>query len=105
MAWLLASPVWATVDINTAPQSELEAVPGIGPVKAQAIIDYRRIHGPFASLEDLDHVRGFGKTTIEKLRGHLRVRPVQAAPAVVKQEIRWSRPKTQEACPGCPLRK
>ncbi len=100
----LALPVWAGVDINTAPQSELEAVRGIGPVKARAIIDHRKERGPFRSLDDLDDVRGFGKATIEKLRGELMVAPVVAKPMPVKQEIRWSRPQSQEACPGCPRR-
>jgi competence protein ComEA len=99
-----ALPAWAGVDINTAPQSELEAVRGIGPVKARAIIDHRNAHGPFRSLDDLDDVRGFGKATIEKLRGELVVTPGAARPAVVKQEIRWSRPARRENCPGCPPR-
>ncbi len=89
----LALPVWAGVDINTAPQSELEAVRGIGPVKARSIIDHRALHGPFKSLDDLDAVRGFGKATIEKLRGELVVVPATVKPVPVKQEIRWSRPK------------
>lgn len=97
----LALPAWAGVDINTAPQSELEAVRGIGPVKARAIIDHRNAHGPFRRLDDLDNVRGFGKATIEKLRGELVATPVAARPALVTQEIRWSRPKRRESCPGC----
>lgn len=100
----LALPVWAGVDINTAPQSELEAVRGIGPVKARAIVDHRTVHGPFRNLDDLDDVRGFGKATIEKLRGELVVAPVAAKPMQVKQEIRWSRPKSPEPCAGCPRR-
>lgn len=100
----LAQPVWAGVDINTAPQSELESVRGIGPVKARAIIDHRKAHGPFRSLDDLDDVRGFGKATIEKLRGDLVVAPPAAKPMPVKQEIRWSRPKSPESCADCPRR-
>lgn len=101
-----AQAVWAGVDINTAQQSELEAVRGIGPVKARAIIDHRKMHGPFRSLDDLDDVRGFGKATIEKLRGQLVVVPIAEKPMPMKQkmEIRWSRPQGQEACPGCPRR-
>ena len=56
------------VNVNTATQSELEALHGIGPVKAKAIIDYRAKHGPFKSLEELDKVPGIGKATLEKMR-------------------------------------
>lgn len=99
-----AQTVGAGVDINTAPQSELESVRGIGPVKARAIIDHRKAHGPFRSLDDLDDVRGFGKATIEKLRGELVVAPAAAKPMPVKQEIRWSRPQSPKSCTGCPRR-
>lgn len=56
------------VNVNTATQSELEALHGIGSVKAKAIIDYRQKNGPFKSLEDLDKVPGIGKATLEKMR-------------------------------------
>ncbi len=56
------------VNVNTATQAELEALHGIGPVKAKAIIDYRAKHGPFKSLEELDNVPGIGKATLEKMR-------------------------------------
>jgi competence protein ComEA len=56
------------VNVNTATQSELEALHGIGPVKAKAIIQYREKNGPFRTLEDLDKVPGIGKATLEKMR-------------------------------------
>jgi len=69
----IALPVWAAVDINTATQSELESVRGIGPAKAQAIIVYRQKNGAFKSLDELDQVKGFGKTSVLKLKGQLTV--------------------------------
>lgn len=72
---LLASPAWALVDVNTATSSELESLQGIGPTKAQAIIDYRQKNGPFKRLEDLEKVKGIGKATVDKLRGELTVSP------------------------------
>ena len=49
------------VDLNKATQAELEALKGIGEVKAKAIVDYRTKHGPFKSADDLDKVKGVGK--------------------------------------------
>lgn len=56
------------VNLNTATQEELEGLPGIGPVLAQAILDYREEHGPFASVEDLLDVSGIGDSRLEDLR-------------------------------------
>ena len=72
---LMACPVFAAVNINTATQSELEAVKGLGPAKAKAIIDYRDAHGNFKSIDDLDNVKGFGSASIVKLKGELSVAP------------------------------
>lgn len=76
---LLAVPVWAAVDINTATQSELEAVKGLGPAKARAIIEYRQANGAFKSLADLDNVKGFGKASIDRLKNDLTVSKAPAA--------------------------
>ena len=76
MTAFLAFPAIAAVNVNTATQSELEAVKGLGPAKAKAIIDYREANGGFKSLSDLDKVKGFGKATIDKLKDELMVEPV-----------------------------
>ncbi len=57
----------AIVNINTAGVEELETLPGIGPVKAQSIVDYRIANGSFESVEELDEVSGIGKKTLEKI--------------------------------------
>jgi competence protein ComEA len=59
-ALLLAGAVSAAVNINTATKSELEALPEVGPVRAQAIIDYRTKNGNFKTLEDVKKVDGIG---------------------------------------------
>lgn len=66
----LLQPVAQTqlVNLNTATASELETLPGIGRVKAQAIISYRQQHGAFARIEDLTKVSGIGPKTFEKLK-------------------------------------
>ena len=48
----------AAVNVNTASESELTSLPGIGPAKAAAIVQVRTQNGPFASLADLDAVPG-----------------------------------------------
>ena len=73
VAGLMALPAFAAVNINTATQSELEAIKGLGPTKAQSIIAYREANGNFKSVDDLDKVKGFGKASIEKIKGDLSV--------------------------------
>ncbi len=66
----------ARLNVNTAEVYELTALPRIGPKTARAIVDYRREHGPFASLEDLVKVRGIGPKTLEAVRPHAMCAPV-----------------------------
>jgi competence protein ComEA len=73
-----AIPALAAVNLNTATQAELEAVKGIGPSKAKAIIVHREKNGAFKSVDDLAKVKGFGKASVEKLKGQFEV-PAEAA--------------------------
>jgi competence protein ComEA len=61
------------VDINTADIEALEAVKGLGPTKAQAILDYRTKYGSFKSVDDLANVPGIKDKTVEQLRPYLTV--------------------------------
>ena len=56
------------VNINSASALELEALPGIGEVIAQEILDYRTANGPFVSVDDLLDVSGIGEVTLENIR-------------------------------------
>lgn len=67
MGLLFAGPAWAGVNVNSASQSELETLPGIGPSKASAIIEYRNANGPFSSLSQLDAVPGIGPATLSNI--------------------------------------
>jgi len=58
----------AAVNLNTATQAELEEIKGIGPAKAKAIIDYRKQHGDFKTINQLDNVKGIGEATVAKLK-------------------------------------
>jgi competence protein ComEA len=59
-----ATPI---VDINTASQAELEALPDVGPVTAQAILTYRSENGAFRSVDELLEVSGIGDATLAKI--------------------------------------
>jgi competence protein ComEA len=85
-----AVPAFAVVNINTATKEELVALNGIGPAKAQAILDYRKANGPFKSVDDLRNVKGIGAKRLEKLRPEL---AVAAAPA--KSEARGAGPSAK----------
>jgi competence protein ComEA len=61
------------IDINTADAKALEALNGIGPVKAAAIVAYRDANGPFATIEELADVQGIGLRTVELNRANLSV--------------------------------
>ena len=56
------------ININTASETDLETLPGVGPVTAAAIIDYRTQNGPFATVDDLVDVSGIGPATLEEMR-------------------------------------
>jgi len=56
------------ININTADETELDKLPGIGPVKASDIIAYREENGGFGSIEELKNVSGIGDKTFENLK-------------------------------------
>jgi competence protein ComEA len=58
----------ARISLGTATLEQLDTLPGIGPVTAQAILDHRTEHGPFTSVDDLLDVRGIGDATLADIR-------------------------------------
>ena len=62
------------VDINTASPDQLEQLPGIGPVFAKRIIEYRKTSGPFRNVDELMAVKGIGEKRMEKLRKYVMVK-------------------------------
>ncbi len=81
-------PALAAVDVNIATQAQLESVKGIGPAKAQAIIDYRSKNGPFKSVDDLEKVKGIGPGILKKIRADVSVGGAPAAKTEKKAEAK-----------------
>lgn len=59
------------VNVNQASSSELELLPGVGPARAKAIVDYRNTNGAFERIDDLLRVSGIGKRALERLRPYV----------------------------------
>jgi len=90
----------AAVNINTATKDELIALPGIGPAKAQAILDYRKTNGPFKAVDDLRNVKGIGAKQLERLRPDIAVAatpPKVAAAPAAKADTRGAGPTAKGA--------
>lgn len=67
------------ININTATKSELTTLKGIGPAKAEAVIDYRTTNGPFVRIEDITKVKGIGPATFASFKDSITVGKVQAS--------------------------
>lgn len=63
------------VDVNTASQAELMALPELGPLTAKSIVDYRNQHGPFQTVDQLLRVPGIGNATLKQIRSMVIVDP------------------------------
>lgn len=61
------------LDVNLSPPDSLELAPGIGPVLAARIVEYRNLHGDFAAVDSLINVRGIGPVTLDKIRRYFKV--------------------------------
>ncbi|HET6269776.1 MAG TPA: helix-hairpin-helix domain-containing protein, partial [Arthrobacter sp.] len=68
-----AAPGGGKIDLNTAGVEELGTLPRVGPVLAQRIVDWRKQHGRFQTVEELDAVDGVGPKMLEALLPRVRV--------------------------------
>jgi competence protein ComEA len=71
------------IDLNTATAAQLTTLPGIGPKKAEAIVQYRTEKGRFMAIEELKAVKGIGEKTFESIKSMIMVSPAEevVAPA------------------------
>jgi competence protein ComEA len=83
IASLLPMAAWAgPVNVNTADAGTLaRELDGIGPAKAQAIVEYRQKNGPFRTAEDLLKVQGIGQKVLDQNRANIRIDKTGQAPA------------------------
>jgi competence protein ComEA len=63
------------VNINTATASEFDALPGIGPTTAEAIVEYRLTNGDFQTIQDIQNVPGIGPATYDRIKDYITVGP------------------------------
>ena len=63
-----AAPAATKINLNTATVEQLDTLPGVGPVTAQAILGWRDTNGPFSAVDDLLDVKGIGEATLAELR-------------------------------------
>jgi competence protein ComEA len=64
-------PAGALVNLNTADETQLDTLPGVGPVTAQKILEWRSAHGAFSSVDELLEVDGIGEKTLADLAPHV----------------------------------
>jgi competence protein ComEA len=83
IASLLPMAAWAgPVNVNTADAGTLaRELDGIGPAKAQAIVEYRQKNGPFRTADDLLKVQGIGPKVLDQNRANIRIEKTGQAPA------------------------
>ncbi len=82
------------VNIQTATEAQLTLLPGVGPARAAAIVEYRADH-PFHRVEDIMRVRGIGRAMFRRMRGHLTVE----GPTTLTTDIGMG-PRTSTPEPG-----
>lgn len=79
------------ININTASATQLDTLPGIGPSKAAAIVDYRTTHGLFTTIEGIQNVKGIGPVTFANLKDRITVGVVEVQPTAAPAPVQPTR--------------
>ena len=82
----------AVVNINSASEKQLAELDGIGPVKAKAIVDYRKKNGPFKAPDDLMLVQGIGEKTYQLIKPYVTV----SGESSLKEKIKSGKAKDKK---------
>ena len=100
-ALLLSTAAGAALNLNTATKDELVGLPGIGPAKAQAIVDYRNQHGPFRSIDELRKVKGIGEKLFNQIKPELNLgAPKPGGTTVAKADVKADAKGAQKPAGG-----
>jgi competence protein ComEA len=93
------------LDLNSATQKQLEELPGVGPVTAKAIVDFRQKGGPFRRVDDLLVVRGISEARLNRIRPYVFVKPPDkpTAKPAAKPPVKPAQPR-QPAQPSQPAK-
>lgn len=78
--FFMATTLFATININTASESELETLNGIGPTRAKAIIEYRQQQGAFKSIEGIKNVSGIKDAVYLKIKNDIAISGLNTSP-------------------------
>jgi len=87
-------PAPHSINLNTATLQQLEQLPGVGPSRAQKILDYRRKSGSFRSVNDLLVIRGISKKELDKMRPYITVGSATPHPPAGKPTPKTAPPKS-----------
>lgn len=71
LLFFLSSLLFSAINVNKANLAQLQTLNGIGPTKAQEIINYRKSHGGFKTVEELVNVKGIGPKTLMKMKAQV----------------------------------
>ena len=104
LALLFTSPVWAAVNINTATETELETLSGIGPSKAKAIVEYRKQNGSFKTVADIKNVKGIGDGNYNKISSEISVSGASTKPTPKPATTPAAKPSANTTTPTKPAK-
>jgi competence ComEA-like helix-hairpin-helix protein len=92
-------PASHSIDLNSATAQQLEELPGIGPTRANAILEFRKKNGRFRSVNDLLVIQGISRKELEKIRPYVVVKPVAPAKSPEHAPAQHPAPKPPAGAP------